>query len=78
MQIDFVTKPPNKAELLARTKSLLKIKKLNNNLTSIENVLFSIAKTVESKDSYTQGHVDRVSALAMSHWSQHGAFKARA
>ncbi len=63
---DFITKPPNKAELLARTKSLLRLKKLNNNLTSIENVLFSIAKTVESKDSYTQGHVDRVSELAMS------------
>lgn len=63
---DFITKPPNKPELLARIKSLLKLKKLNNNLTSIENVLFSMAKTVESKDRYTQGHVDRVSEIAIS------------
>ncbi len=63
---DFITKPPNKSELIARIRSLLRIKRLNNNLTSIENVLFSIAKSVEAKDSYTQGHVDRVSELAIS------------
>ncbi len=62
---DFITKPPNKMELLARTKSLIKLKRLNNNLASIENVLFSLAKTVEAKDQYTQGHVERVSKLAI-------------
>jgi putative two-component system response regulator len=62
---DFITKPPNKMELLARTKSLIKLKKLNDNLTSIEYVLFSLAKTVEAKDQYTQGHVERVSKLAI-------------
>ena len=63
---DFITKPPHKSELIARIRSLLRIKRLNNNLTSIENVLFSMAKSVEAKDSYTQGHVDRVSDLAIS------------
>ena len=63
---DFLTKPPNKMELLARTKSLLNIKKLNDNLTSIEYVLFSMANAVEEKDHYTQGHVKRVSNMAMS------------
>ena len=62
---DFITKPPNKLELIARVKSLLRLKRLNQNLTSIENVLFSMAKTVEAKDSYTQGHVDRVSEIAI-------------
>jgi putative two-component system response regulator len=52
-------------ELLARTESLITLKKLNNNLASIENVLFSLANTVEAKDSYTQGHVERVSHLAV-------------
>jgi putative two-component system response regulator len=61
---DFISKPPNRMELLARTKSLIKLKKLNDNLTSIEYVLFSLAKTVEAKDKYTQGHVERVSRLA--------------
>ncbi len=63
---DFITKPPNKMELLARTKSLIKFKKQNESLTSIEYVLFSLAKTVEAKDEYTQGHVERVSKLAIT------------
>ena len=63
---DFITKPPNKMELLARTKSLINLKKLNDNLASIEYVLFSLAKTVEAKDEYTQGHVERVSKLAIA------------
>ena len=62
---DFITKPPNKMELVARTKSLIKLKRLNDNLASIEYVLFSLAKTVEAKDEYTKGHVERVSKLAI-------------
>ena len=62
---DFLTKPPDKAELLARSKSLVKMKRLNKNLTSIENVIFSLANTVEAKDIYTQGHVERVSNMAV-------------
>jgi putative two-component system response regulator len=62
---DFIAKPPNRAELLARTKSLISVKHLNQNLTSIENVLFSLANAVEAKDAYTQGHVERVANLAV-------------
>ena len=63
---DFITKPPNKTELLARTRSLIKLKRLNSNLASIENVLFSLANAVEAKDAYTQGHVKRVSSMAVN------------
>jgi len=63
---DFLTKPPNKTELLARTRSLINLKRLNSNLASIENILFSLANTVEAKDTYTQGHVERVSNMAVS------------
>jgi putative two-component system response regulator len=63
---DFVTRPPNRMELVARTKSLIKLKKLNNNLTSIENVLFSLAKVVEAKDAYIQGHAERTANLAVA------------
>jgi putative two-component system response regulator len=62
---DFIAKPPNKTELLARTRSLINVKRLNQNLTSIENVLFSLANAVEAKDAYTQGHVERVANLAV-------------
>jgi putative two-component system response regulator len=62
---DFLTKPPNKVELIARAKSLIRLKLLNKNLTDIENVLFSLANAVEAKDIYTQGHTQRVSDLAL-------------
>jgi putative two-component system response regulator len=61
---DFISKPVNRIEILARTKSLVKNKKLNNSLTNIENVLFSLANAVEAKDRYTQGHTTRVASLA--------------
>ncbi len=61
---DFLTKPPENIELLARTRSLVRVKQLNENLTSIENVLFSFANAVESKDLYTQGHISRVATLS--------------
>jgi putative two-component system response regulator len=63
---DFVSKPPDRLELLARVKSLVKIRKLNKNLTNIESVLFSLANTIEAKDPYTQGHISRVSNIAVS------------
>ena len=63
---DFISKPVNRIEILARTKSLIKNKKLNNRLTNIENVLFSLANAVEAKDRYTQGHTARVAKLAMA------------
>lgn len=62
---DFITKPPDRIELLARIRALLKTKKLNESLVSIENVLFSLANAVEAKDAYTQGHVKRVANLAV-------------
>jgi len=62
---DFVHKPYNSLELLTRLKSLLRVKYLNEQLESAEDVLFSLARAIEAKDSYTQGHVERVSQLAV-------------
>jgi putative two-component system response regulator len=62
---DFITKPLNREELVARTRSLINMRRLNRNLTSIENVLFSLASAVEAKDSYTEGHTRRVADLAV-------------
>ncbi|HHO76953.1 MAG TPA: response regulator [Deltaproteobacteria bacterium] len=61
---DFITKPPNALELTTRVRSLIKVKNLNSNLISIENVLFSLANAVEANDVYTQGHTQRVSHTA--------------
>lgn len=61
---DFLTKPPDRIELLARTKSLINVKKLNDSLIGFESTLFSLANAVEAKDAYTKGHIQRVSKLA--------------
>ncbi len=63
---DFISRPPNQAELLARSSSLIRANKLNKSLTNVENVLFSMASAVEAKDEYTQGHIERVANLAVS------------
>jgi putative two-component system response regulator len=63
---DFISKPANREELLARTRSLVKMKRLNRNLVSLENALISLANAVEAKDNYTLGHTQRVSTLAVS------------
>lgn len=63
---DFITKPPDRLELSARVRALIRTKRLNDSLVSIESVLFSLASAVEAKDAYTEGHVRRVSSLAVN------------
>ena len=62
---DFINKPYNSLELVTRLKSLLRVKYLNEQLDNAEDVLFSMARAIEAKDAYTQGHVERVSQLAV-------------
>ena len=56
----------NHPEILTRIKSFIKSRIGNNRMTSIENILFSLATAVEAKDQYTQGHTSRVAMLAMT------------
>lgn len=57
---DFISKPFQKTELLARVKSLVRVKNLLNELENAQNVLFSLAIALEFNDPYTHGHSQRV------------------
>jgi putative two-component system response regulator len=57
---DFLTKPFDHLELTARVKSLVRQKRLNEDLDHAEQVLFSIAQTVESRDPNTGDHCERL------------------
>jgi putative two-component system response regulator len=63
---DFLTKPVNKHELLARVYSLLRLKQFTDELDNAESVLFTLALTIEAKDPYTEGHCDRLSKYSLA------------
>ena len=63
---DFLCKPLNKHELLARVLSLLRLKQFTDELDNAETVLFSLALSIEAKDPYTEGHCDRLSKYSVA------------
>ncbi|HVH62412.1 MAG TPA: HD domain-containing phosphohydrolase [Candidatus Dormibacteraeota bacterium] len=61
---DFMAKPVEAAELIARVRSALRLKQLYNTLDGAEHVIFSLATAVEAKDSFTERHTQRVGESA--------------
>jgi putative two-component system response regulator len=57
---DFLTRPVDRTELLARVQSLLKLKFRTDELERAESVLFSLARSIEGKDPHTHGHCERL------------------
>lgn len=57
---DFLTKPFEYPLLRARLRTQLRIKRLTDQLESTEMVIFSMARWVEVKDPYTEGHLRRI------------------
>ncbi|HVR24422.1 MAG TPA: HD domain-containing phosphohydrolase [Candidatus Polarisedimenticolia bacterium] len=57
---DFLSRPVDRTELLARVKSLLRLKHRTDELERAESVLFSLARSIEGKDPYTHGHCERL------------------
>jgi putative two-component system response regulator len=63
---DFLTRPVDRVELLARVQSLIKLKQRTDELERAESVLFALARSIEGKDPYTGGHCERLAEYSAS------------
>jgi len=61
---DFLNKPVLAEELIARVKSLLRLKEFTDELETADSVLCTLGLIVEGRDPYTEGHCERLSVRA--------------
>jgi len=69
---DFMSKPVERVELVARVRSALRLKALYDTLDGAEQVIFALAAAVEAKDPYTERHTRRVAETARYMGNQMG------
>ncbi len=62
---DFVRKPYDAVELVARVDSAVQHKRLTDQLENAESLLFALARMVEAKDENTGDHCTRLSRQAV-------------
>lgn len=62
---DFLTKPFEAPELLARIRAALRTKAAIDRLESTQGVLVALANAVEAKDPVIEHHCDRLASLAV-------------
>jgi putative two-component system response regulator len=63
---DFLSKPVHVAELLARVRSLVRLKRYMDQLDHAEAVLFSLGRSVEARDAGLEGHCERLAHYAVA------------
>jgi putative two-component system response regulator len=63
---DYFTKPVHPRELGARLRSLIRLKRVLEELEEAESLITSLALTIEARDPYTAGHCVRLAACAMA------------
>jgi putative two-component system response regulator len=61
---DFLNKPVLAEELIARVKSLLRLKEFTDELETADSVLCTLGLIVEGRDPYTEGHCERLAVHA--------------
>lgn len=57
---DFIKKPYHPTELLSRVDAAVQRKRVTDQLDNAESLLFTLARMVEAKDSYTGDHCSRL------------------
>ena len=61
---DFMAKPVERVELVARVRSALRLRASYNTIDGAEDVIFALAAAVEARDPFTEGHPHRVAESA--------------
>ncbi len=61
---DLLISPVHRSELVARVRSLLRLRVYHDDLVRHENVVLSLSAALEAKDAYTKGHSQRVGELS--------------
>ena len=61
---DFMSKPVERVELVARVRSALRLKSVVDRLDGAEQVICALASAVEAKDAHTERHTRRVAEAA--------------
>ncbi len=61
---DFLTKPVDDQELLARVGSLAQVKRYTDDLESAASVITTLTVLIETRDGYTEGHCHRMANYA--------------
>jgi putative two-component system response regulator len=61
---DFLSKPVDRSELLARVRSLLRLKAVYDTLDNAQRVIYALGAAVEARDPYTDRHAQRVADMA--------------
>jgi len=61
---DFVTLPADRAELLARVRSLARIKRHVDEMDSASAIISTLAVMVETRDGHSEGHCHRMAHYA--------------
>jgi putative two-component system response regulator len=61
---DFVRKPYDEAELMARVRSVLRLARVTAEMVGAHGVIAALANAVEAKDATTEQHCQRLAGLA--------------
>jgi putative two-component system response regulator len=61
---DFLNKPVDADELYTRVRSLIRLKRLTDDLESAESLFLTLGRVIEARDPSTEGHCDRLANAA--------------
>lgn len=61
---DFLNKPVDPEELYTRIRSLLRLKRVTDDLESAASLFLTLGRVIEARDPYTEGHCERLAEYA--------------